>query len=222
MYKRLNITLPEDLVATADQFAERERYSRSGLIAAALRSFLATPPEPDGLVVAEARTAYAPAPARTTLPAGHVTPAGAQVDSDIEDVAALLRAFFSARDDVNAAWVFGSVARGEARPGSDVDVAVLLPESFDRDARWDVRLDLSARLPVALLGRRVDVLVLPDGTPLLRHRALVHGIRVWGLESHEAAEAEIRAAVEYWDTRKMCALKDARLGERLRGHGSGR
>jgi predicted transcriptional regulator len=40
MYRRLNITLPDDVVARADEFARRERYTRSALIAAALNAFV--------------------------------------------------------------------------------------------------------------------------------------------------------------------------------------
>jgi predicted nucleotidyltransferase len=40
MTKRLNITLPDEVLARADAFARSERYSRSGLIAAALDSFV--------------------------------------------------------------------------------------------------------------------------------------------------------------------------------------
>jgi len=40
MYKRLNITLPDDVLTRADAFAQRERYSRSALIAAALDAFV--------------------------------------------------------------------------------------------------------------------------------------------------------------------------------------
>jgi predicted nucleotidyltransferase/predicted transcriptional regulator len=40
MYKRLNITLSDDVLARADAFAKRERYSRSALIAAALDAFV--------------------------------------------------------------------------------------------------------------------------------------------------------------------------------------
>lgn len=41
MHSRLNITLPEDVLARADAFAKRERYTRSALIAAALEAFVA-------------------------------------------------------------------------------------------------------------------------------------------------------------------------------------
>jgi hypothetical protein len=44
MYRRLNITLSEDLLARADAFASRERYTRSALIAAALDAFVERDP----------------------------------------------------------------------------------------------------------------------------------------------------------------------------------
>ncbi|PKQ20774.1 MAG: hypothetical protein CVT66_03465 [Actinobacteria bacterium HGW-Actinobacteria-6] len=59
MYNRLNITLPEDVLARADAFAKRERYTRSGLIAAALDAFLSG--ETSGAEVAREPVAvYAP------------------------------------------------------------------------------------------------------------------------------------------------------------------
>ena len=58
------------------------------------------------------------------------------------------------RDDVQALWVFGSRARGTARPDSDLDIAVrttadMASESF---GQWigiadEVRAELSALLP---------------------------------------------------------------------------
>lgn len=41
MHRRLNITLPEDVLARADAFAKRKRYTRSALIADALETFVA-------------------------------------------------------------------------------------------------------------------------------------------------------------------------------------
>lgn len=59
MYNRLNITLPEDVLARADAFAKRKRYTRSGLIAAALDAFVSG--EASGTEVAREPVAvYAP------------------------------------------------------------------------------------------------------------------------------------------------------------------
>ncbi|MDO8916227.1 MAG: hypothetical protein Q7W16_09125 [Coriobacteriia bacterium] len=63
MYKRLNITLPADALARADEFAKRERYTRSALIAAALEAFVSgdTQAVAGGAEVArEAPAVYAP------------------------------------------------------------------------------------------------------------------------------------------------------------------
>jgi len=58
MYKRLNITLPEETLARADEFAKRERYTRSALIAAALDAFVSGESSAVG-VAREATAVYA-------------------------------------------------------------------------------------------------------------------------------------------------------------------
>lgn len=59
MTRRLNITLPDGVVARADAFARRERYTRSGLIAAALDAFVSGGAQ-RAVVAREEATAYAP------------------------------------------------------------------------------------------------------------------------------------------------------------------
>ncbi|MEE8526543.1 MAG: nucleotidyltransferase domain-containing protein [Thermoanaerobaculia bacterium] len=68
------------------------------------------------------------------------------------------------------AHLFGSRARGDARPDSDWDVAVYLREDLDAHQRFKLRCRLSAELED--LGR-ADVVVLNDAPPLLGHRALM-------------------------------------------------
>lgn len=58
MTKRLNITLPDDVLARADAFASSERYTRSGLIAVALDAFVRGEAEAAG-VVRETAAVYA-------------------------------------------------------------------------------------------------------------------------------------------------------------------
>jgi predicted nucleotidyltransferase len=53
---------------------------------------------------------------------------------------------------VTQAWLYGSVARGEERPDSDIDLLV----TFDRDIFLFDRMDLAGQLS-RLAGRRVDL-----------------------------------------------------------------
>ena len=43
-------------------------------------------------------------------------------------------------DGVSRAILFGSVARGEERPDSDVDLLLVWPDNTDDDARWDTSM----------------------------------------------------------------------------------
>jgi predicted nucleotidyltransferase len=75
--------------------------------------------------------------------------------------------------EILAAWLFGSQARGTARPDSDVDVAVLLgtvPEGRYPPVEVELGVELTRRL-----GREVDVVVLNRASPELVHRALRDG-----------------------------------------------
>jgi predicted nucleotidyltransferase len=78
------------------------------------------------------------------------------------------------RRGVAHASVFGSAARGEDRPESDVDIIVELAPEVGILAFSEIRLHLSD-----LLGRRVD-LVTPGGLqPFARPGALRDAIRVF-------------------------------------------
>jgi predicted nucleotidyltransferase len=67
-----------------------------------------------------------------------------------------LRGALRTEHNVRFALLFGSVARGTAAPGSDVDVLVAL-----RDPDLERVVELSAKLTAAM-GRRVDVVRLED------------------------------------------------------------
>jgi len=72
------------------------------------------------------------------------------------------------------AFVFGSAARGEDRPDSDVDIMVELEPEVGIFAFSEIRVHLTD-----LLGRRVD-LVTPGGLkPFARPSALRDAIRVF-------------------------------------------
>ncbi len=73
------------------------------------------------------------------------------------------------------AIVFGSLARGEARRDSDVDVAVQLPTPLDADRKMQLTADIAA-----MTGRPVDLVDLRTvGEPLLG-QILKHGRRIRG------------------------------------------
>ena len=72
--------------------------------------------------------------------------------------------------DVQAIYVFGSVATGHDRPGSDVDLAILGRRQLEAELRWQLQERIAA-----LLGRDVDLLDLWAASTVMRVQVLQTG-----------------------------------------------
>lgn len=108
-----------------------------------------------------------------------------------------LRTALAAQDDVVAAYLFGSVARGTARPTSDVDVAVLLTSEPPRVVEG-LRLDLEGRLERAI-GRPVQIVVLNRAPSDLIHRVLRDGVLLLDRDPGARIRFEVAARNRYFD-----------------------
>lgn len=81
-----------------------------------------------------------------------------------------LRDRLDAVPEIVFAFLFGSRARGEARPDSDWDIAIYLRQDLSAEQRFRLRLRLAGDLED--LGE-VDVVILNDAPPFLAHRAIM-------------------------------------------------
>ena len=105
----------------------------------------------------------------------------------------------AAREEVLEAYVFGSRARGQARPDSDVDVAVYVDEARACDGVWGYRAELATVLMAALGVENVDVVVLNRAPILLYHRVLRDGVRVLSRDLRATTTRAARALSRYFD-----------------------
>lgn len=110
----------------------------------------------------------------------------------------LRRAFKGREHGVAAVYLFGSVARGESRAGSDLDVAVLLEPAPKRGTYESLRLDLRVELE-SELGQEIDLLVLNHAPPDLSHRVLRDAVVVIEPDPSARVRFEVRARNQYWD-----------------------
>ena len=122
------------------------------------------------------------------MPAGAMSRA---VDSAVAEIVAR-------EPGVVAAWVFGSRARGEERPSSDLDVAVILQSEAGAEVLSRVSAALTQRL-----GVETDVVDLAKSTPVLGFEVVTGGRRVFERDALAADEAEERCLRAYLDTEHM-------------------
>lgn len=115
--------------------------------------------------------------------------------------------------ELKLAVLFGSTARGQARPKSDVDLGVLL-DPYSPELRFQVEAELGRAA-----GRPVDVILLDDAPPLLRFEIAREGILLFQREDHRWTDFKARAMVDWWDwapTHRMIAAGVVRrLRERI-------
>ena len=110
-----------------------------------------------------------------------------------------LTEFFSDHADTNlvTAWLFGSFGRGDDRPGSDVDVAVLYRRTPAATFNaLPLRLEEETE---RLLQRTTQVVVLNRASADLRARVLRDGVLVLDRDRSFRIRFEIRTRNEWFD-----------------------
>lgn len=109
-----------------------------------------------------------------------------------------LRHYFVGKSGIVAAWLFGSVARGDAKAHSDVDVGVLLTRQPRTLQELEPIATIQADLET-LLRREVDVVPMNGAAPDLLHRILRDGTLIHETDHRRRIEFEVQARNEYWD-----------------------
>jgi hypothetical protein len=99
---------------------------------------------------------------------------------------------------ISSLVVFGSRAAGRARPTSDLDVGVL-PDTRDSEERRKLQSRLAVALADLAPEGRVDVVLLDEAPPLLRHRILSSGRLLICRDREAWTELLVRTMREHGD-----------------------
>jgi len=113
---------------------------------------------------------------------------------------------------VDAAYVFGSVARGVPTPLSDVDIALLLTNSLPAYERLKLELRVQGAIESEARLGSVDVRSLNDAPLLVRGRILQHGVLVYERNRSSRIAFEVSTRKQYFDFAPIASrLQDAFL-----------
>lgn len=111
--------------------------------------------------------------------------------------------------EVLEACIFGSYARGQEQPHSDIDIAVYVEEARADNTGFGYRARLTADLMAGIGFNDVDVLVLNHAPPVLYHRVLRDGVRVLSRDLPATTTREGRALSRYCDFVPQLAKMEA-------------
>jgi uncharacterized protein len=127
------------------------------------------------------------------------------------------------REEVIAAMLIGSQARGNPGPLSDVDVGVWHSPKLDSRSRLRLRLELARDAAKAIGSDEVDIVLLNGASPLMRHRAIRDRRLLLQRDPKARVNLEARALIDYLDTAPLRAelarglrhrIEEGRFGRR--------
>jgi predicted nucleotidyltransferase len=119
---------------------------------------------------------------------------------------------------VLALFLFGSQARGQAGPLSDVDLAVLLSEQVNPVDHFDVRLELMAEVSSSGVVKddHFDLVIMNEATPALALNIYYEGTKLF-VKDEQAVLAFLERSLDlYLDFEPYAKAYDRRLRERIR------
>lgn len=120
---------------------------------------------------------------------------------------------------VEAAYVYGSVARGGVLPSSDVDIALVLQTSFQPYAQLELELAIQAALEDTTGFSPVDVRVINQAPLMVRGRIVQEGVLIYERSRANRIAFEVATRKRYFDFAPIARrLRDAFL-ERVRREG---
>jgi uncharacterized protein len=128
---------------------------------------------------------------------------------------------FARYPEVAAAYVFGSVARGEARPDSDLDIGVVYRRR-DRGDHERIASSLALDLGKALEIDHIELVDLEAQGPIFRHGVLLEGRLLYEADRDRRVDFESNTLVRAFDFRPTYELatrgKVTALRRWLRSH----
>ncbi|MBI2897431.1 MAG: nucleotidyltransferase domain-containing protein [Deltaproteobacteria bacterium] len=129
------------------------------------------------------------------------------VPGHLRDLAGELARALEPHPAVAVAYLFGSVARGEARPGSDLDVGIVFTRRGET-ARDHLALigELAARIEGLGGLRDVDLVVLESQGPIFCHRVISEGVLVYERDPERRVDFESDTIVRALDFRPTYEL----------------
>lgn len=130
-----------------------------------------------------------------------------QIDEKLKDRVSKLADKYGLR----LVLLFGSQARGEAKKGSDIDIAILAPKRLTEEEIIYLNYEFTNILPID----RVDLVDLHGAPPLLMKQIADSAEIIYNINSYDFQNFQIYAAKLYAEARPLFDLRRERINSKI-------
>lgn len=135
------------------------------------------------------------------------------MEKSLENALEKIRKILSKRPEVLAGYLYGSHAKGYAREGSDIDIAILTIPSFEVPG-YGYQFEIEDLLNSTVKDFKVEAVVVDFMSLPLKHSSVVQGHLVYSKDDLLRAKEQIKILYDYEDMR---GFYDLRLKSNLEG-----
>jgi hypothetical protein len=116
-----------------------------------------------------------------------------EISSQLNSLSNLL----ARKPEINTAYLYGSFAKGDALPGSDIDIGVQLDPAYESDYRFLGQL--STAIEDLQLDRKVEAFVINSMSPLFRFNVIYPNKVLYCKDEEKRIEFELKTRRDYED-----------------------
>lgn len=136
---------------------------------------------------------------------------------NLEEIKIKLKNFFSQKEEIKFAYLFGSVAKRLPTKLSDIDLAIFVNEKMIKRKKYPFgyKASLFTELVSELHTNEIDLVLLNEALPLLAHRVIRDGILLDCKDESARINFQVCVIQQYIDTEKIRQVKEKYLKERI-------
>ncbi len=123
------------------------------------------------------------------------------MDKKLTDQDSGIVKFLSKQEHVKLAYLFGSVAEGNAGKLSDVDLAVFLDVSLSKKEQFNLQLKLMSELTGILKTDRIDLVIMNDAPLTLNYEIIKSNYPLLVRDEEQKIDFEHMILSQYLDRR---------------------
>jgi predicted nucleotidyltransferase len=129
-----------------------------------------------------------------------------------------LTEYFSSKDNIILAYLFGSTVRGDTGRLSDVDIGVMMDENLAKKDRFYLELELMGEIAALIKKNKIDLIVLNEAPLLLAYNIIKNGIILKSSET-ERVTFETKILSKYRDEKYYIKRHTKETLKRIAGVG---